>query len=261
MSSPIIHPTAIVSSKAELGNDVEIGPFCTIGPNVKIGNSTKLVSHVVVDGKTTIGNYNLFFPFSVIGGIPQDLKYNGEVTELHIGDHNTIRESVTLNLGTNQGGGKTVLGSNNLLMAYTHLGHDAILGDHCVLANSVAIAGHVILDDHAIIGGLTGITQFVHVGAHVYVGAGSMIDKDAPPFAVLLGSRPCEVKGANLVGLRRKGFKNDAILALNESLKLWKHSELQKEECLQKIESEFGTFEEVKLLVKFIRKSKNGCLR
>lgn len=261
MSSIKIHPTAIVSPHAELASGVEVGPYCTIGPEVKIGSGTKLISHVVIEGTTTIGSENVFFPFSVIGGVPQDLKYKGEKTELVIGDHNTIRESVTLNLGTIQGGGKTVLGSHNLLMAYTHLGHDSIVGSHCVLANSVAIAGHVVLEDHAIIGGLTGVTQFVHVGTHVYVGAGAMIDKDAPPFAVLVGARPCEVKGANLVGLRRKGFKNDAIMAINEALKLWKQPDLQKDECLQKIEAEFGTHAEVKTLVDFIRKSKNGCLR
>ncbi len=261
MSGAKIHPTAIVSPQAELAADVEVGPYSTIGPNVKIGSGTRLISHVVIDGNTTIGKDNVFFPFSVIGGVPQDLKYKGENTELHIGDQNTIRENVTLNLGTVQGGGKTVLGNNNLLMAYTHLGHDSIVGNHCVLANSVAIAGHVILDDHATIGGLTGVTQFVHVGAHVYVGAGAMIDKDAPPFAVLLGARPCEIKGANLVGLRRKGFKNEAILAINEALKIWKQPDLQKDESLQKIESEYGSFEEVKVLLEFIRKSKNGCLR
>ncbi len=261
MASPKVHPTAIVSSEAELADDVEVGPYCIIGPEVKIGSGTKLISHVVVDGKTTIGTGNVFFPFSVIGGVPQDLKFNGEKTELFIGDDNTIRESVTLNLGTVQGGGKTVLGSHNLLMAYTHLGHDSLVGNHCVLANSVAIAGHVILDDYAIIGGLTGVTQFVHVGEHVYVGAGSMIDKDAPPYAVLVGSRPCEVKGANLVGLRRKGFKNEAILAINEALKIWKQSDLQKDECLQKIEESFGAFKEVKVLFEFIKTSKNGCLR
>ena len=261
MSSTKIHPTAIVSPQAELASDVEVGPYCTIGPDVKIGSGTKLISHVVIEGKTSIGNGNVFFPFSVIGAVPQDLKYNGEKTELFIGDHNTIRESVTLNLGTVQGGGKTVLGSHNLLMAYTHLGHDSIVGSHCILANSVAIAGHVVLDDYAIIGGLSGVTQFVHVGAHVYVGAGAMIDKDAPPFAVLVGARPCEVKGANLVGLRRKGFKNDSIRAINEALKIWKESSLQKEECLQKIESEFSSIDEVMVLVNFIRNSKNGCLR
>lgn len=261
MSQNKIHPTAIVSPQAKLGSDNEIGAYCTIGPDVIIGNGNRLISHVVIDGKTTVGNGNIFFPFSVIGAVPQDLKYNGEKTELFIGDQNTIRESVTLNLGTVQGGGKTVLGSNNLLMAYTHLGHDSIVGNHCILANSVAIAGHVILDDYCTIGGLSGVTQFVHVGTQVYVGAGAMIDKDAPPYAVLLGARPCEVKGANLVGLRRKGFKNDAISAVNESLKLWKQTELQKEECLQKIEAEFGSFPEVKTLVEFIRNSKNGCLR
>jgi UDP-N-acetylglucosamine acyltransferase len=261
MSSTKIHPTAIVSPQAELASDVEVGPYCTVGPDVKIGSGTKLLSHVVIEGKTTIGSGNVFFPFSVIGAVPQDLKYNGEKTELIIGDQNTIRESVTLNLGTVQGGGKTVLGSHNLLMAYTHLGHDSIVGSHCILANSVAIAGHVVLDDYAIIGGLSGVTQFVHVGAHVYVGAGAMIDKDAPPFAVLVGARPCEVKGANLVGLRRKGFKNDSIRAINEALKIWKESDLQKEECLNRIETEFGSFDDVKTLVHFIRNSKNGCLR
>ena len=257
----MIHPTAVISPQAELSQDVEIGPFCTIGPDVKIGSGTRLISHVVVDGATTIGSGNTFFPFSVIGAVPQDLKYKGEKTELFIGDHNTIRESVTLNLGTIQGGGKTVLGNHNLLMAYSHLGHDSIVGNHCILANSVAIAGHVILDDFVTIGGLVGVTQFVHVGSYVYVGAGATIDKDGPPFSVLVGARPCEVKGANLVGLRRKGFKNDAILAVNEALKLWKQPDLQKEESLQKIESEFGHFDEIKTLLEFIRKSKNGCLR
>jgi UDP-N-acetylglucosamine acyltransferase len=261
MSSPNIHPTALVSPQAEIGSDVEIGPYCTIGPKVKMGSGNRLISHVVIDGKTTIGSGNIFHPFSVIGGLPQDLKYKGEETELWIGDQNTIRENVTLNLGTVQGGGKTVMGNNNLLMAYTHLGHDTIMGSHCILANSAAIAGHVILEDHVTIGGLTGVTQFVHVGAHVYCGAGAMIDKDAPPYTILVGSRPCEVKGTNLVGLRRRGFTNDVIAAINDSLKLWRQTDLQKDECLQKIEAEHGGFAEVKVLLDFIRNSKNGCLR
>lgn len=261
MSQPIIHSTAVVSPEAELATDVVVGPYCTIGPKVKLGERTRLISHVVIDGKTTIGSDNVFHSFSVIGGIPQDLKYKGEDTELWIGDHNTIRESVTLNLGTIQGGGKTVLGSHNLLMAYSHLGHDSIVGNHCILANSAAIAGHVILQDYVTIGGLTGVTQFVHVGSHVYVGAGAMIDKDAPPFATLLGARPCEIKGTNLVGLRRRGFKNESILAINEALKLWKQSELQKDEALSRMEAEWGSHSEVRLLIEFIRSSKNGCLR
>ncbi len=256
-----IHPTAIVSPSAELGNDVEVGPYCTIGPDVKVGDGTRFISHVVVDGVTTIGTGNLFHPFSVIGGLPQDLKYKGEKTELHVGNNNTIRECVTLNLGTVQGGNKTVLGNDNLMMAYTHLGHDAIVGNHCILANSAAIAGHVLIEDHVTIGGLVGVTQFVHLGAHAYIGAGATIDKDAPPFTILVGERPCEVKSANLVGLRRRGFANDAILAINESIKLWKQTDLTKDECLQKIEAEYGQFAEVRQFVSFIRNSKNGCLR
>jgi UDP-N-acetylglucosamine acyltransferase len=261
MSSSKIHSTAIVSAQAEISSDVEVGPYCTIGPNVKLGPGNRLISHVVIDGHTTIGSGNVFYPFSVIGGLPQDLKYKGEKTELIIGNDNTVRESVTLNLGTAQGGGKTVMGNNNLLMAYTHLGHDTIMGSHCILANSAAIAGHVILEDYVTIGGLTGVTQFVHVGSHVYCGAGAMIDKDAPPYSILVGARPCEVKGTNLVGLRRRGFKNEVISAINESLKLWRETEIQKDVCLQKIEAEFGSFAEVRILLDFIRNSKNGCLR
>jgi UDP-N-acetylglucosamine acyltransferase len=261
MSSAKIHPTAIISHGAELGKDVEVGPYCTVGEHVKIGDGTRLISHVVVDGKTTIGTGNVFFPFSVIGGVPQDLKYKGELTELIVGNDNTIRECVTLNLGTVQGGGKTVLGNDNLMMAYTHLGHDAIVGNHCILANSAAIAGHVILEDYVTIGGLVGVTQFVHIGSHVYVGAGATVDKDAPPYAILVGARPCEIKSANLVGLRRRGFSNEVVLAINESLKLWKQTDLQKEECLQRIETEYGKFQEVQTFISFIRNSKNGCLR
>jgi UDP-N-acetylglucosamine acyltransferase len=261
MASTKIHPTAIVSPHAELGHDVEIGPYCTIGDDVQVGDRTRFISHVVVDGKTTIGSGNVFHPFSVIGGVPQDLKYKGEKTELHVGNDNTIRECVTLNLGTVQGGHKTVLGNQNLMMAYTHLGHDAIVGNHCIFANSAAIAGHVIIEDYVTIGGLVGVTQFVHMGAHAYVGAGATIDKDAPPFSILVGERPCEVKGTNLVGLRRRGFSNEVISAINDSIKLWRQTELQKEECLQKIEAEFGKYPEVQQFIAFIRNSKNGCLR
>ena len=228
---------------------------------MKVGDGTRFISHVVVDGKTTIGTGNVFHPFSVIGGVPQDLKYKGEKTELHVGNNNTIRECVTLNLGTVQGGNKTVLGNDNLMMAYTHLGHDAIVGNHCIFANSAAIAGHVLIEDHVTIGGLVGVTQFVHMGAHAYVGAGATIDKDAPPFSILVGERPCEVKGANLVGLRRRGFSNEVISAINDSIKLWRQTDLQKEECLQKIDAEFGKYPEVQQFISFIRNSKNGCLR
>ncbi|MBS1959557.1 MAG: acyl-ACP--UDP-N-acetylglucosamine O-acyltransferase [Bdellovibrionales bacterium] len=258
---PKIHSSSIVVPGAELAADVEVGPFCTVGPNVKMGAGNKLISHVVIDGHTTIGSNNTFFQFSSIGAVPQDLKYKGENTELIIGNHNLIRECVTLNLGTVQGGGKTVLGDHNLLMAYVHMGHDSVVGNHVIMANATSLAGHVIVEDYANIGGMTGITQFLRVGTNSFVGGQSLVDRDIPPFAVVVGQRPCEVKGANIIGMRRKGYKADAITAVNESLKLWKRTDVAREQCLLEIETQYGDFPEVKQLVQFIRKSESGCLR
>jgi UDP-N-acetylglucosamine acyltransferase len=256
-----VHPTAIIHAGAEIGADSVIGPYCVIGPNVKMGKGNKLHSHVVVEGWTTIGEQNEFFPFSVIGAIPQDLKYKGEKTELLIGSHNIVRESVTLNLGTVQGGGKTVLGSHNLLMAYVHFGHDCIVGSHCILANSAGLAGHVTVEDYANIGGMVGVIQFMRIGTHSYVGGKSTVDRDVPPFSIVLGERPCEMKGANIIGLRRKGYAAPTITAINESIKLWKRPDVQKEQCLLEIETQYGEIPEVKQLIQFIRKSENGCTK
>jgi UDP-N-acetylglucosamine acyltransferase len=257
----LIHPTAIVDPKAELASDVVVGPYCTIGANVKVGKGTRFQSHVVVDGHTTIGEGNTFFPFSVIGAVPQDLKYKGEPTELVIGDHNTIRESVTLNLGTVQGGGKTVMGSHNLIMAYVHFGHDSNVGNHCILANGATLAGHVIVEDYVNVGGLSAIIQFLRLGAHSYIGGSSTVERDVPPFSIVVGERPCELRGANIIGLRRKGYKADAITAINESIKLWKRQDVMKEQCLLEMETQYGEFPEVKQLITFIRKSENGCVK
>ena len=256
-----IHPTAIIDPQAEVASNVEIGAYSLIGPNVKIGEGTKIHSHVVIEGWTTIGKNNEFFPFSVIGGFPQDLKYKGEKTELIIGDHNVIREIVTLNLGTVQGGGKTQIGSHNLLMAYVHLGHDCVLGNHIIIANSTGLAGHVLVEDFANLGGMVGVTQFLKIGTHAYVGGKSTVDRDVPPFSIVLGERPFEIKGANIIGLRRKGYKADVISAINESIKLWRRSDVLKEQCLLEIETQYGEIAEVQQLVSFIRKSENGCVK
>jgi UDP-N-acetylglucosamine acyltransferase len=256
-----IHPTAIVDPRAELAPSVEVGPYCIVGPHVKIDEGTKLQSHVSIEGWTTIGKNNLFFPFGSIGAVPQDLKYKGEKTELIIGDQNTIRENVTLNLGTVQGIGKTVMGSHNLIMAYVHFGHDVVVGNHTIIANSANLAGHVTVEDYANIGGMTGVIQFIRVGAHAYVGGCSIIDRDVTPFTIVVGSRPVELKGANIIGLRRRGFRNEIISAINESLKLWKRPDVMKEQCLLEIESQYGEIPEVKQLLEFIRKSESGCVR
>lgn len=256
-----IHPTAIVHPEAQLAEGVQVGPWCTVGPNVRIGKNTRLISHVVVDGWTTIGEDNVVFPFAVLGAVPQDLKYKGERTELLIGNRNTIRESVTLNLGTAQGGGKTQIGDQNLLMAYTHLGHDCIVGSNCILANSAGLAGHVTLEDYVTIGGMTGVSQFVRVGSHAYIGGQSGLEKDVPPFSIAVGSRPCNLKGANIVGLRRRGFTADTITKINEAIKLWVRPDVQKEQCLLEIESQYGEYPDIQRLVKFIRESETGVVR
>lgn len=256
-----IHPTAIVDSKAQIHPDAEIGPLCSIGPNVKIGRGTRLMSHVVVDGWTTIGEENTIFPFATLGLVPQDLKYKGERTELTIGNKNSIREAVSIHLGTAQGGGFTRVGDGNLLMGYVHLGHDVIVGNHSILANYVGIAGHAIVDDHAIVGGQSGVNQFVRIGAHSYIGGQSAVERDVPPFCIAVGSRPMMVKGANIVGLRRRGFTADTISKVNEAIKLWIRPDVEKERCLLEIESQYGEYPEVQSFVNFIRKSESGVTR
>ncbi len=257
----MIHPTAIIHPEAKIDPSVEIGPWCTVGPNVKIAKGTRLISHVVVEGWTEIGEDNVIYPFSVLGAIPQDLKYKGEPTRLIIGNKNTIRESVTLNLGTVGGGGKTQIGDHCLIMAYTHLGHDCIVGNHCIIANYGGLAGHVIVEDHAIIGGMVGISQFVRVGAHAYVGGQSGLERDVPPYAIVFGARPTELKGTNIVGLRRRGFASDVIQKINEAMKLWSRPDVQKEQCLLEIESQYGEIQEIKSFLNFIRASETGVVR
>jgi UDP-N-acetylglucosamine acyltransferase len=256
-----IHPLSVVDPKAELAQDVEIGPFCRIGPNVRIAEGTKLLSHVVIEGWTTIGRNNTFFPFSVIGAVPQDLKYDGEKTEVIIGDHNLIRESVTINLGTVQGRSITSVGNHNLIMAGVHLGHDCEVMNHVVLANSVGLAGHVTVEDYVNVGGMVGVIQYLKIGTCAYVGGKSTVDRDIPPYSIVVGERPCELKGANIIGLRRKGYKADVISAINDAFKLWKRTEVTKEQCLLEISAQFGSHPEVQKIVSFIRQSANGCVK
>lgn len=256
-----IHPSAIVDPRAELDPSVEVGPLCTIGAQVRIQKGTRLISHVVVDGNTEIGENNVIFPFAVLGAIPQDLKYKGENTRLVIGHNNSIRESVTMNLGTAQGGGETRFGSNNLIMAYSHLGHDCIVGDHCVIANYGGLAGHVVLEDYVTLTGMVGVSQFIRVGAHCYIGGQSGLERDVPPYVIAMGRLPTTIKGCNIVGLRRRGFASDVIQKINEAIKLWSRPDIQKEQCLLEIESQYGEIVEIQKFVAFIRASDSGVVR
>lgn len=260
-NSPKIHPTAIVHPESKIDPTAEIGPWCTVGAHAVLGVGTRLLSHVVVEGHTTLGENNTIFPFTVLGAVPQDLKYKGEPTQLIIGNNNTIRESVTLNLGTVQGGGKTAVGNGNLIMAYTHLGHDCIIGNHCILANYAGLAGHVILEDYVNLGGMCGVSQFVRVGAYSYIGGQSGLEKDVPPYCIAMGMRPAILRGANIVGMRRRGMTADIIQKINEAVKLWSRPDIQKEQCLLEIESQYGEIPEIQSFIKFIRASEIGVAR
>jgi UDP-N-acetylglucosamine acyltransferase len=199
-----IHPTAVVDPRAQLADGVEVGPFAVIGPQVDIGTGCRIGPHVVLDGRVRMGRGNRIFPGACIGLEPQDLKYTGDPTEVVLGDDNTIRECVTINRATT-GQQQTRLGSGNLLMAYSHLGHNCELGDRIVIANGVAVAGHVVIGDRAVIGGVLGIHQFVHIGTLAMVGGMSRIERDVPPFTMVEG-HPSRVRALNKIGLRRSGL-------------------------------------------------------
>ncbi|MCP9801273.1 acyl-ACP--UDP-N-acetylglucosamine O-acyltransferase [Synechococcus sp. RedBA-s] len=215
-----IHPTAVVDSRAQLGQGVQIGPFSVIGPDVQLGAGCQIGPHVVIDGRVTMGSGNRIFPGACIGLEPQDLKYGGAPTEVVMGDDNTIRECVTINRATADGE-QTRLGNGNLLMAYSHVGHNCLLGDRIVVANSVAIAGHVVIGDRAVIGGVLGIHQFVHIGKLAMVGGMSRIDRDVPPFAIVEG-HPGRLRGLNRIGLKRNGLVDrEGGAELKQLLAVW----------------------------------------
>ena len=207
-----IHPTAIIEKGAIIGEDCEIGPYCHIGPEVILGDRNVLSSSVVIMGKSEIGNENRIFSYAVIGTDPQDLKYHGEPTGLKIGDHNIIREFVTINR-SNQEGEFTLVGNDNMLMEYVHIAHNCHIGSHCVVANTVQMAGHIIVQDYATIGGLTAIHQFVHIGTYAFVGGASAVKKDIAPYTRGQGN-PYKTVGLNTIGLTRRGFSIEAQNAI-----------------------------------------------
>ncbi len=226
----LIHPTALVDAKAELAADVEIGAYSIVGPDVVIGAATVIASHVVIEGRTRIGARNRIAAFNAIGGAPQDKKYAGEPTRLEIGDDNVLREYGTYNVGTEQGGGVTRIGSDNWIMAYVHVAHDCIVGDHTVFANKAQIAGHVEVGDWAIFGGDSGAHQFVRVGAHSFTGVGTLHRQDVPPFMMVAGEPPAP-HGINVEGLKRRGFEASKIAALRQAYKTLYRSGLTLEEA------------------------------
>jgi UDP-N-acetylglucosamine acyltransferase len=254
-----IHPTAVVAKGAEIDPSAEIGPYCIIGPRVKIGAGTRLLSHVVVDNDTTVGERNVIHPFATIGGVPQDLKFRGEPARLVIGDENVIRESVTMNIGTEAGDMETRVGSHCLVMAYAHVAHDCVLGDHVILSNSAGLAGHVSLGDHVILGGIAGIHQFCRVGRFGFLAGGAMAALDVPPFCIAHGDR-AQLVGVNVVGLRRAGWPRQKIKVVRQAFQQLFRTDTARLVALERVEAELATDEhpEVAEMVDFIRASERG---
>ncbi len=213
----VIHPSAIVSPKAELGRNVRIGPFCVVGANVELGDDCALHSHVVIEGHSKFGRGNEFFPFAAIGGKTQDLKYKEEPTYLEVGDHNVFRENTTVHRGTHAEL-PTRIGSHNLLLCYSHVAHDCQLGDHIILSNSVGLAGHITVEDHAIVSGMAAVHQFCKIGCHSIIGGCSKVTQDVPPFMIVDGN-PAGTRGVNLIGLQRRGFDEASIRSIKNAYK------------------------------------------
>jgi len=253
----MIHATAIVDPGASLDDDVEVGPYSVIGAQVEIAGGTVIGPHVVINGPCRIGRDNHVFQFASVGEAPQDLKYEGEASLLEIGDRNVIREYVTISRGTAKGIGKTVIGNDNLVMAYCHIAHDCIVGDHCVFANGASLAGHVEVGDHAILGGFTLVHQFSRIGSGAFCGMGSAIAQDVPPYSTVAGDR-ARVVGINKEGLKRKGFSPEVIRALHKSFRELLKSKMSKQDAYRNLEPLCSEFAEVEEFVNFIKNSKRG---
>jgi UDP-N-acetylglucosamine acyltransferase len=255
-----IHETAIVSSQAKIGDDCQIGPFCVIGDQVSLGGGVRLDSHIVIDGKTSVGDETHIFPFASIGLAPQDLKYAGEPTVTEIGKRNQIREFVTIHRGTSGGGGLTKIGDNNLFMAQAHVAHDCRIGSKIIMANAATLAGHVEIADRANIGAYSGVHQFCRVGFEAFVGGYSVVVKDAPPFAVIQGNH-AKCYGLNKVGLRRRGYAKETIEKLHHAFHLLLTAKLNTSQAVERIRSDIKNCKEVDLLVEFIETSKRGIVK
>ena len=256
----MIHPTAIIDPKAELAEGVAVGPYAVIGGNVSIGRGTTVGAHTVIDGWTLIGEDNRISPMSSVGGAPQDLKYRGEKTWLKIGDRNMIREFTTLQPGTVTGIGETVIGSDNLFMAYCHVAHDCLIGNRVIMANGSTLAGHVLVEDFAILGGLSAVHQYVRIGESAMLSGGAMVGQDVVPFTIAAGDR-ARMRGLNMVGLKRRGFPEESIKVLKRAYRIMFHSRLRISEAAARIRSELPPIPQLCHLLEFIEKSERGICR
>ena len=256
----LIDPRAIIDPSAKIADGVEVGPWSIVGAGVEIGEGTVIGPHVILKGPTRIGKHNRIYQFSSVGEDTPDLKYKGEPTRLVIGDHNVIREGVTIHRGTVQDRSETTLGDHNLVMAYAHIGHDSVIGNHCILVNNTALAGHVHVGDWAILSGFTLVHQFCHIGAHSFSGMGTAIGKDVPAFVTVFGN-PAEARSMNFEGMRRRGFSDEAIHALRRAYKVVYRQNLTVDQAIAELAEPAQQFPEVDLFVKSIQNSARGITR
>jgi len=255
-----VHPTAVVAREAKLDTGVEVGPYCVVGPHVTIGRGSHVAAHATIDGHTTLGADNRIFPYASVGSLPQDQKFHGEESRLVLGDRNQVREFASLSLGTEGGGMETVIGDDNLFMNNSHVGHDCRIGSHTRLANGAALAGHVTIDDHAIVSGLAAVAQFVRVGESAFVGGGSMVVMDVPPYCMANGDR-AKLVGLNVVGLERRGFTAEQVSELKRAYRLLFQSKLLARDAVERIRTEVAGSPQALALADFVAASERGVTR
>jgi UDP-N-acetylglucosamine acyltransferase len=255
----LIHPTSIIDPAAKIFPSCTIGPYCVIGPDVELGANSELLSHVVIQGPTRIGKNNRIFPFSSIGLEPQDTTFKGQRVSLEIGDHNLIRENVTINRGTEKGGGTTRIGSHCFIMAYAHVGHDCQVGDHAMLINNATLAGHVTVGEHAVVGALSAVHQFVTVGPHAYIGGGTIVTQDVRPFTKTVARSEAATFGINAIGLERRGFSKERIEKIQRAYKIFRRN--NNTQALEELRKDPSPSEDVQLLIDFMQKSERGIIR
>lgn len=255
-----VHPSALVSPRARIGRDCYIGPYSVVGDEVELADGVRLESHVVVDGKTTIGAGTHVFPFVSLGLAPQDLKYAGESSETKIGCRNQIREFVTIHRGTAKGGLVTQTGDDCLIMAQAHIAHDCVLGNDVIMANAATLAGHVVIEDRANVGAYSGVHQFCRVGREAYIGGYSVVVKDALPFALTVGNH-ARCYGLNTTGMKRRGYSREAIKALHHAFRLLLSAKLNTSQAIDRIREELAGSSEVDALVQFIESSQRGVIK
>lgn len=259
VSETLIHPTALVEKGAELGKGVVVGPFCRISSTTKVGDNSKLISHVVLEGRISLGHSNVIHPFAVLGGEPQDLSYKGEDTQVIIGDRNIFRESTTVSRGTARDRALTIVGNDNFFMANCHIAHDCQVGSHIIMANQTALAGHVSVGDYVVLGGMSAVVQKVRLGSYSFLGGSTIMRRDLPPF--MAAKEFSSVSGPNVVGIRRRGFGSEVMRVINDLYKIFYLSNLQFEKALLEIESKYPNQEQAKMFLEFVRSSNAGVQR